>query len=667
MIVSKNQDFIPKKISSWWCTIEDILWSEKKIVDKIKRNAEAFAKADIDTAINFGFHVRFDFSNYFGQLHGYYANVCEELHKYGIRFMDHYSCNHVQRPRNIDEFNKVHKNHRHHVLLFHDQVAAKHAQYEGHYFNDLCEVDLRDGSRGYSKTYQLEVFCHNNPGFLDMHQKYLKRLLSEVPMDGIEVDDMCDYAGLVTCGCKYCRDRFKKEYGQEIPSYDDKSFWGDISNNNEYMWGNYNNHIFRDWLRMKSDSVAEHLKMIKETVGEIPLMTCCSSSGPIILNSLSLNLEKMAPHLDFFVLENCGIDISSVNWTKMDAEALHQKDIATKNKAPALAISYSIYEQSAYLGWALSRFWGVGSWSSTLNQRLEKDPDDAKEIFDIISKYNNWETANSNYDCNEGVDIEEVRLVSNKYCRENGWRDDSGFEQWDKIKKWSDYLMKRNIGYRVLRANELSNAKELCSNASPLILDGLGCLSDDQYVAISKYLQLGGIAYISLPFGTHDEKGFKRSKSLFHKIDESNFENLTIIETSTISNPLDKIIEKKLLEPLIWQIKGDDRWVLRARKHGSKIMIHLLNSALKAKEHPTLKDRNGNSILKEFESDITENKLVYRFNSSILKLTNIELLSPELGSKRIDVNIIEISKEISEIHLDLSNIKLYAVIQEKEQ
>jgi hypothetical protein len=133
--------FVPVRAASWWCTLEDLLWSEKKVVDKIKRRAEAFSNAGIDTAINFGFHIRFDFSNYFGQLHGYYANVCEELHKYDIKFMDHYSCNHVERPRGEEEFKKLHKGQRHHILLFHDPVAAEYAQYEGHFFKDICEVD----------------------------------------------------------------------------------------------------------------------------------------------------------------------------------------------------------------------------------------------------------------------------------------------------------------------------------------------------------------------------------------------------------------------------------------------------------------------------------------------------------------------------------------------
>ncbi len=58
-----------------------------------------------------------------------------------------------------------------------------------------------------------------------MHQKYLQRLLKEVPIDGIEVDDMGNYPEPTTCGCKYCRERFKKDYGHEIPPFDEKSFW----------------------------------------------------------------------------------------------------------------------------------------------------------------------------------------------------------------------------------------------------------------------------------------------------------------------------------------------------------------------------------------------------------------------------------------------------------
>src|SRR5699024_1616263 len=147
---SKVLSFIPHRVASWWVTIDDLMWPQKTVKDKIKRRAEEFAKAEIDTAINFGFHVRFDFSNYFGRLIGYYNNVCEELHKYNIKFLDHYSCNDVERPRGESEIWKLNRNQRHHVLLYPDPIAAKIAQYEGHFFQDICEIDLRNGKRGYA-------------------------------------------------------------------------------------------------------------------------------------------------------------------------------------------------------------------------------------------------------------------------------------------------------------------------------------------------------------------------------------------------------------------------------------------------------------------------------------------------------------------------------------
>jgi|WetSurMetagenome_2_1015567.scaffolds.fasta_scaffold00496_19 hypothetical protein len=655
--------FIPVRTASWWCTLEDILWSQKKIVDKIKQRAEAFANAGIDTAINFGFHIRFDFSNYFGQLHGYYANVCEELHKYDIKFMDHYSCNHVERPRGEDEFKKLHKGQRHHILLFHDPVAAEYAQYEGHYFKDICEVDLRDGSRGYARQYQMEVFCHNNPGFLDMHEKYLKRLMREVPFDGIEVDDMCDYAGLTTCGCSYCRARFKKEYGHEIPPFGDSSFWGDTTQG-MLLWGNYENPVFREWIQMKIDSVADHIKLVKSIIGEKPLMTCCSNTGPIVLNSIALNLERMAPHLDLFMLENVGIGIESVNWIKMDAEALQQKDIAEKRgNAPAMALSYTIYNKGGYLGWCLSRFWGASNWSSTLNQRLEEDPADAMEIEDIIGPFNKWEIENSNLNYTDGKDLAEVRLVSSSFCRDNGWRGKDGSEQWDMVKEWSVTMVKNNIGYRFVRSVELSDADALCKENTPLVLDSLGCVSDNQFAAIKTYLSKGGKVWLNLPFGTHNEKGYKRTIPLSEELLKSRFKNLIIKNIENTSDYIEELIKNGKFHPVIKQLSGDKRWAARIRFYEDKPVIHFMNTALTAVPHPSIKDISGVPILKDIESDIENNNLSYEINSKKISLSQLSVMSPELGEEKRNAEIQGIKNGYSTIKINLEGVKIYAVFQ----
>lgn len=655
--------FILRRMASRWTIIEDLHWSLKMIVDKIKHRAAAFAEAEIDTVINFGCHIRFDFSNYFGQLHGYMAQVCEELHKYDIKFMDHYSCNHVERPRGEEEFRELQRSQRHHTLLFHDPIAAKHAQYEGYLFHDICEVDLIDGSRGYARQYFMEAFCHNNPKFLDMHAKYLERLVREVPFDGIGVDDMCDYVGLRACGCVYCRDRFRKDYGHEIPPFSDKHFFGDTSKR-MLEWGNYENPVFRDWINMKTDSVADHVKMVKSIIGDKPLMTCVSSTGPIRLNSISLDLEKMAPHLDLFMLENVGTNIKSVNWVGKDAEAMNQKDIAEKRgNAPAMALSYTIYEKGAYLGWALARYWGVGNWSSTLIGRLEEDPVDTMEIEDMIKPPNIWEIENSNIDYREGKDLIEVRLVNNKYCRYNGWRDDDGVEHWYRAQAWSEHLVHHNVGYRILRAEELADSEALFKENTPLILDGVGCVSESQFEAIKSYLRRGGEAWLSMPFGTHDEKGFKRKEPLSEQLVKGKFENLITVKPAIHSESLARLISKGKFKPALKQISGDKGWVAKIRFQKDQTVIHFMNTALNGVPHPTVQDMWDTPILVDIESKVANNKLLFEVNHQKVDLHDLVLRSPELGDREIPIEVTENKNGNHTIRVNLEGVKIYGIAQ----
>lgn len=684
--------FRPKKAASWWNTLEDIQWPQKAIKDRIKWRAEAFAEAGIDTVFNFGFHIRFDFANYFGQLHGYLNNVCEELHKYDIRFLDHYSCNTLERPRNQAEFIKLHTAQRHHVLLHHDPIAAEYAGYAGYRFNDLCEVDVRDGSRGYSTSYQAELFCHNNPLFLEMHGKYLERLRSEVDLDGAMIDDMAHYAWLSTCGCEHCLARFKRDYGHELPAFGDASFWGDTSGS-PISWGNYENPVFRDWLSMKTDIIADHVKMIKSYFPDKPLTTCCSSTGPMVLNAVSLDLEKLTQHLDFVMLENCGIGASSTQWSRMDAEALQQKDLAANmGNAPAIALSYMIYEKGGYMGWALGRFWGVANWSSTLNGRLPEDPVDKMETHDIIGPYNNWEKENSDIDGQAGKDMAEVRLVSSRLSRTNGWRDEFGREHWERVLGWSNAFVEFNIGYRIVRMEELADAAKLKSERTPILLDGVGCVSDTQFEAIKSYLQAGGNVWLSLPFGTHDEHGFQRARSLSDELLEHSYPSLQLLTATstavgsrtnsvgtlegksdantpvnTCKATLQQLISSSAFTPRIRQASGDPRWAARLRVQDEGIVLHLMNRALEAIAHPILKDgHSGGSVLQDIRSLSKDNQLVYEIDlegyGTSDSWSSLIAKSPELGSEARKVKVERVSDTLARVSINLDGVELYGFV-----
>ena len=240
-----------------------------------------------------------------------------------------------------------------------------------------------------------------------------------------------------------------------------------------------------------------------------------------------------------------------------------------------------------------------------------------------------------------------------------------GSEQWDKVKAWSAKLLKSNIGYRFVRSAELSDAVELCKEDTPLILDSLGCVSDNQFKAIKTYLSKGGKAWLALPFGTHDEKGFKREVPLSAELTKSRYKNLVLVETATTADPLEKLILKGKFHPALKQISGDKRWVARIRFHKDKPVIHFMNTAMIAVPHPTIKDIPGIPILKDIESDIKENNLTYEIDTRMIALSQLSVMSPELGGEARKVNIQEIKKGYSTINVNLDGVKIYAVAQKE--
>jgi len=658
--------FRPRKMASWVTELNDILWPDKAVVEKIKKRAKGFADAGIDTAINFGFHLRFDFSDYFDMLHGYFKNVCDELHSYGIKFMDHYSCNLVERPRTKEDFYYLHNAHRHHVLLHKDTKAAEFAQYEGYMFQEICEKRVNDGTRGYSWNYQAELFCHNNPNFIDMHRKYLKRLFNDVPMDGMEIDDMCDYGAFSTCCCDYCKERFRKEFNRELPAFENKEFWGNTSGN-PTTWGNYENPAFRDWVMLKVNSVRDHIKMVKKELGYRPLMTCCSATGPMVLNGLGLNLERFMDDLDLLMLENCGMGVQTVSWDKAEAEALLQKNIALNmGNAPAIALSYSTYDTSAYMGWAFARFWGVSNWASTLVGRLSHDPGDIKEINDLLAPCNNWEDRYSRLDPCEGEDIYDVRLVNNLLCRENGHRDGKGRDHWAKVSSWSKALLHNNIGYRFVRYTELADKDRLIGEYTPIILDNCGCVSDDQYFAVKSFLDNDGTVIMALPFGIKDEKGYLREKPLSDELLSKGYPGLVLIdENASLDTCINELIQNNIIIPKIRQTDGDRTWAVKIRKHKDKLVMHILNRAIEAIPHPTLTNAIGpGKILYDIAAANQGENVSYIIDISGLsqKPTEINFMSPETGSLKRKVSVEKLTENKVKITFSTKGIKLYGII-----
>jgi len=196
-----------------------------------------------------------------------------------------------------------------------------------------------------------------------------------------------------------------------------------------------------------------------------------------------------------------------------------------------------------------------------------------------------------------------------------------------------------------------------------LILDGLGCVSENQFNAINTLLRNGGIVWLGLPFGTHDEKGYKRDVPLSVKLLKRKTNNLILRKDLSISGFLNYLLVKTKFHPVLVQLSGDPGWAARIRFYNKKPVIHFLNRKLVAVPHPALKDIPGNPILKDIESHIEDNHLVFKVNAGKLKLKDLYAWSPESGDLSRHAGIVATEKGYSTLDINLEGIKIYAVLQ----
>ena len=122
------------------------------------------------------------------------------------------------------------------------------------------------------------------------------------------------------------------------------------------------------------------------------------------------------------------------------------------------------------------------------------------------------------------------------------------------------------------------------------------------------------------------------------------------------------LIQKGKFHPVLKQVSGDKGWVARIRFHEGKPVIHFMNTALIAIPHPTTKDTPGTPLLKDIDSGVKNNRLCYEINTKVVPLSQVSIMSPEIGTEKRAVVIRGTKKEYSTIDINLEGVKIYAIV-----
>ena len=357
-----------QRISTWWIKMPDLYWPDPDNLDKIKRRAEGFAKADVTAAMIFGTHFRWDYIPYLPLLHDYLATVAEELHSYGIKLYDHHSVNLVHRYSTREELRQVMTHSGPHLPFSPSREAAASWEYKGMRLNNWRMLDVRTGEPLYFPHYTAEGFCHRNPEFQYAYKEYLKELIADTGIDGLSADDGMYYMQYNACGCAHCRAELKRRSGIDLPTVEDRSFWF-----------NWDNPAWNHWVDLRFDATGEFYSTVAEILPKDFMLTGC---GTMSASHVAPGMGSDARQF----LRGCNY----VNMEMVGNPVPYKKDPVTRNYPPIMRVCNASHHQAcarekntrafntgfahttivADHAWAISKFLGADAWVGTLKPRL---------------------------------------------------------------------------------------------------------------------------------------------------------------------------------------------------------------------------------------------------------------------------------------------------------
>ena len=358
-----------KRLINWWLTWEDLNWPSVDMMDKIRRRAEAAAKANVTAAVLFGCHFRWDYLPYFTLLHDHIATTAEELHKYGIQLYDRHSINLIHRYDTVEEMRHVMLHSGPHIPFSPSREAAASWEYKGKKLNDWRMIHVGTGEPLYYPQYASEGFCYRNPDFIEAYCDYAKKLVADTGIDGLAAEDPVHYMHMNSCGCAHCRGELKKRTGIDLPSVEDRNFWG-----------NWENPAWREWIDLRYESGKEFFEKLMPALPEGFSVTTCgaNSAAPSTTASASDASRFVAGGSNYVHMELSGNtppykkDPVTVN-RPLSGVAVgfsHHQAVARENGIRSFSTGYGFTVPSSNIIWAVNKLLDTDCCFSTLKARL---------------------------------------------------------------------------------------------------------------------------------------------------------------------------------------------------------------------------------------------------------------------------------------------------------
>ena len=352
---------------------------------------------------------------------------------------------------------------------------------------DWAAIDLTTG-KSPTNSYGTMNTCFLNQDFMKAYYARLERLIRETRPDGMMLDEI-QFFGYSLCGCRWCRETFKKDTGLELPSPVGWPAWAGTGSPGWKRW--------QQWRRAKAvEESRRYRALFKKCNPEGTVISyLCNPSTGYSFAACGLVLDNLLHYADSVGYECEPPDKLYVYyWPHMIYEMKYQRAVAEDVGCAPWSLFYNSRPGEYTINWLLSMSQGQRHWWLTEDRKFDRC-----WAFEVA-----WEAKHEKLTMNQ-TSAANIGVLFSLASRDQSLRA-YGPEKREWIHGYAgtcNALTFGHVPYKVVIEADMK-AETLTRKLKTLVLFNTTNLSDSAVEAVREFVRAGGTLVASGDVSRYD-------------------------------------------------------------------------------------------------------------------------------------------------------------------